>query len=556
MSPYWETYRDVFAGGKPFIRKYLQKYSALETDADFQLRREMSYCPAHAKAAVVEIKNAIFQRMNDITRNGGSLSYHKAVDGEDGGVDLQGHNMNQFLGSIVLPELLVLGKVGIYVDRDQLPEGASVADEAAVTPYLYVYPAEDILAWRYDKKHILSDVLLQETVPQEDLETHLYVARKVQYRLINLHEDGVQVRVIGDDGVIIKDTTLDLKRIPFIIGELSHSLLEDVASYQISMLNIASSDVHFICTANFPFYTEQYDQQTEAATRFAQGVIGTTLSAEERAKLETDAKKSIEVGTVHGRRYPKNMDRPNFIAPPSEPLKISIEKQQQMKDEIRQLVQLALSTIGSKTQSADSKKLDQTGLENGLACVGLELSHIEQEIAKIWAMYEGTDTCAKITYPETYSLNLDTDARCTSLYEELNRTTSVTLQRMLAYRIACLRVGNSATADELRKIEQEINAASVLACDPDTIRTVVELGLLSNETASKSRGYPADETVKAEDDHARRVARIATAQQEATEAARGNPDAASSTKTDAEKAGSQGAEMNDTGSRKTRGGGK
>jgi hypothetical protein len=51
-----------------------------------------------------------------LSRVGGDQSYREAVVGLNGGVDLEGSNMNRFIGQLVLPELLVTGKVGVYVD--------------------------------------------------------------------------------------------------------------------------------------------------------------------------------------------------------------------------------------------------------------------------------------------------------------------------------------------------------------------------------------------------------------------------------------------------------
>jgi hypothetical protein len=59
---------------------------------------------------------AIFQRMRDITRRGGSQAYQRAVNGLNLGVDLRGNTMNGFLGIKVLTELLIMGRVGVYVD--------------------------------------------------------------------------------------------------------------------------------------------------------------------------------------------------------------------------------------------------------------------------------------------------------------------------------------------------------------------------------------------------------------------------------------------------------
>ena len=96
-----------------------------------------------------EIKNAISSRFIDIVRSEGSITYRNACDGLNKGVDRRHRSMNDFLSSIILPELLVMGKVGVFVDR--LPRTMNtVIDSQLNQPYLYYYKAEDILTWTTD----------------------------------------------------------------------------------------------------------------------------------------------------------------------------------------------------------------------------------------------------------------------------------------------------------------------------------------------------------------------------------------------------------------------
>ena len=62
------------------------------------------------RAPVNEIKNAIFQRLRDVVRRGGSDAYQAAVAGQNGGVDRRGSTMNAFIGMKVISDLLVHGQ--------------------------------------------------------------------------------------------------------------------------------------------------------------------------------------------------------------------------------------------------------------------------------------------------------------------------------------------------------------------------------------------------------------------------------------------------------------
>ena len=93
-----------------------------------------------------EVKNTIFQRMSDVVRIGGSENYKKASLGQENGVDLHGNTMTGFMGSQVLEELLVMKKVGIYVDMPS-NTGPTLLDQIDKKPYLYTYATEDIRSW-------------------------------------------------------------------------------------------------------------------------------------------------------------------------------------------------------------------------------------------------------------------------------------------------------------------------------------------------------------------------------------------------------------------------
>ena len=86
----------------------------------------MTPIPKFAEAAINDIRNAIYQRMRDITRKGGSKAYQYAVNGNNLGVDHRGATMNAFIGVKVLTELLVMGRVGVFVDAPPVPAGCDL----------------------------------------------------------------------------------------------------------------------------------------------------------------------------------------------------------------------------------------------------------------------------------------------------------------------------------------------------------------------------------------------------------------------------------------------
>ena len=523
MVASWHKYRAVLSGGTAFVNAYLKKFSVREDNTDFENRKEMSYCPGHAKASVTDIKNAIYQRMVDITRKTTVDSYNKSVLGQLRGVDLTGNTMNGFVGRIILPELLSLGKVGVYVDKHRMEPRETRLQARNKKPYLYYYTAENIRSWTYDDNNELKILLLEDTIHESDNKYGLTTTEVTKYRLLTHTSDGILIQFFNTIGEAIEDETymLPLRRIPFVIFEISSSLLTDVADYQIALLNLASSDLNYALQSNFPFYVEQFIPQLDLINqRNSQPATGTNTNSPAGTVTEAAKAKANEIktGSTQGRRYPKGLDMPAFIHPSAEPLRASMDKQKTLREEIRLLVNLALSNIEPRRASAESKSMDQQGLEAGLSYIGMECEYGERKIAEIWADYEGKkDADVTITYPQKYSLRSDADRRAEAKEntELMQSVPSKTYQKTMAKKVVDLTIGPEVSNEELETIHKEVDAAVVTNTDVDIIAKDLENGLVSNETASIARGYPKGEVEKANADHAQRAARVALAQSEA-----------------------------------------
>lgn len=519
----WQKWRDVYEGGQHFIDRYLKSFSARESAPAFARRKEVTYNPAFAKQAVNEIKNSIFQRIADVNRVGGSESYRQAMIGKQGGVNLLGESMNSFIGRRILPELLTMARVGIYVDMPEI-SGVTVADAQGKKPYISMYFAEDIRSWCYDEgtdENEFNNILLRDYYNTYDEDTGLPTGTLCRYKRLWVGKDRlVHCQYYNDSGKKITkrgadaegldaEIILNIERIPFVLMELSDSLLSEVSNYQIALLNLASSDMNYSLSANFPFYTEMFEprmiSQHLRPAGLSQGGEGSDAVA---AKAE-----EVKVGTTTGRRYPKGLERPQFIHPSPEPLRASMEKQEQLKAEIRQLVALSVSNLQPRGQSADSKKADNDGLEAGLSCIGTELQTMENKVADYWSMYENKPA-ATVNYPDTYEIRSpeEKQAEAQSLQKVAINVPSKIFQKEVSKRIARLSVARSVSVETLAKIDKEIEAAKGYTVDPEVIAKDVEIGILDLETGAELRGYPEGTPEKAADDHAERLARIAESQ--------------------------------------------
>lgn len=530
----WTVWRDTFEGGEYYRDHYLLKFSDRETDAEFKVRKNITPIPTFAKSAVLDIRNSIYQRLVGVSRVGGSRNYQAAVAGEGGGVDGEGSSMDAFMGNDVLKELLVMGRVGVYIDAAP-PEGDTMADQV-FPPYLTFYPVEDILSYTLAPRSEGGEfkaVLLRDwnaTVTTQTAGIELPSGTRTQYRLVWKDEMGnVWYRLYDDESKVIYQpdsvedgaVLTDLKRVPFVMPDIGDSLLKDVASYQRSLLNLISSDVYYAIKSNSPFLTIQRDQFKE----------GDHLK---RPESDTDDGHSENVGSGKGRYYGINEARPEYIAPPTDPLEASMKLQERLEDSIRTLVNLAVqSKAGSRTESAESKKISQSGLEAGLSFIGMVMETAEKQIAKIWAEYEDTNrpNPATVSYPARYTLKSD-DERMDEAKQQLDlieRLPGRELKKEVSIRIVDTLLSDRIPRERIEAIKSEIRRADYVLSDRETVELALERGLTDDRTGAMALGFNPDLVPQAREDRAERVKLTLEAQTSPDDtperpAARGAPD--------------------------------
>jgi hypothetical protein len=575
---HWDKYRAVYEGGEEFRQQYLERFTTRETEADYKQRLGITPIPSFAKAAINDIRNSIFQRLSDVIRREGSNTYQNAVNGYMGGVDRRGSAMNTFLGQKILTELLVMGRIGIFVDMPVL-ESNDLREAEGKRPYLYSYNVEDILSWdtnNPEEPSEFSALLLRDRVTEYSASRRFPTGMVERYRELWIDDrtglvmlqfydvDGLPTgrdREVGGGPI-----QLELTRIPFVMFDLGDSLIKDVCEYQIALLNLCSSDVSYALKANFPFYTEQRDIRAVGShLKVAASEDGTATAGGQGAD-DT----AVKVGVAHGRYYDMGADRPDFIHPSSEPLKASLELQDKLEADIRKLVNLAVKSLASRA-SAESKTMDNQGLEAGLSFIGLVLEAGEKKIAEFWAAYENRieskRNVATIKYPDRYSLKTDLDRidEAGKLSELMFSIPGRTVKKEIAKLVSATLFSGKVKVDTLEKINKEIEEAPYTTSNPDVIEMAKEQGLVSADTGSLALGFQPGEAEKAEKDRIERVAETALAQSKGradggspNPAARGLQDFSADPSQDArdEKATSRNTDTQDTTKRRVRGKGK
>lgn len=531
LTEHWLKWRRTYESGDQYIRHYLIHFKR-EAQSEFEERRRMTYVPAFAKEAVNEVKNSVHKRLNDVVRVGGSETYQRAVRGELGGVDRKGSDMATFLGKHVLPEMLPMRQVGVWVDMPEVQPGSTRASTQGKHPYFYTYPVEAIRSWRTDDEGNLTSILLRDCTWDVDAETDLPTGSETQtYRLAWLDVDGVHVIVQDEAGEPVgPESILNLPAIPFEFVEIDHSLLQDVCNHQRTLLNMESTDAYWVVKANWPLYTEQYDPRPGASAvrtaapgpKVVNGVV--TQSPGEAKDASESRDKQVTVGPQGGRGYPVGAERPAFIHPSSEPITAAMAKEEKIKEDIRRLVHLSVAMLDPRMASAESKQMDNQGLQDGLLAIGMALQLAERRLARHWANYERSEP-ATIRYPDEWTMQGDgarrADAEALALLKDV--VPSRTAQKEILKQVARKLIAHKVSPQVMDAVEREVDVAECLTVNISDLEKEVQLRIVSAETASRNRGYPVGEHKKALDEQAAQLAVIAISQSKGAGAAQGVP---------------------------------
>ena len=212
------------------------------------------------------------------------------------------------------------------------------------------------------------------------------------------------------------------------------------------------------------------------------------------------------------------MNPPAFINPSAEPLRASLELQDRLKRDIRELVNLAVSSLAVRA-SAESKAMDNQGLEAGLSLhrpvAGKRRAADRRALGRL-RRAERARSAKSPRSSTRIATRLKTDAdrikEAQDLTKLMNAVPGRKVKRELAKGIVQALLGGKISVDDLDAINQEIDSAHYTNSDPQTIILAAQAGLVGEKTGSVALGFDDDEYLAARQDHAERLKLIAESQ--------------------------------------------
>ena len=187
-----------------------------------------------------------------------------------------------------------------------------------------------------------------------------------------------------------------------------------------------------------------------------------------------------ETGTRKGIFYDKGLERPGYIAPPSDPLKWSLELRREMKEEIHELVTGALTSVGN-----------DGSIEAGLAFIGGILNDMENRLWEHWAAYMPNERSTPIVnYPVDWDIKTDKERveEAEAVLDLMNKLPGRLGKKEAAKRAYDKMFRGKVSDADLTKMKKEIEEAPYATADPDILKMAGERGYVGPQTASLALG--------------------------------------------------------------------
>jgi hypothetical protein len=190
-----------------------------------------------------------------------------------------------------------------------------------------------------------------------------------------------------------------------------------------------------------------------------------------------------------------------------------MKKQEQLEAKTKNILKTTMSSMS--LASAESIQLLGQGMESGLFVIGTVLKLGEDAFARIFHKYLNRDYVpVNISYPKKYELRTEDDRinKAKNLKEIAKTVGSNTAKKYLEIETVKTLLDGKVPYEEMANIEQEILNSDFCIYEPDTVRDLVEGGIISRATGATAIGAPEGDSKTAEEEHIRRILAVKVSQ--------------------------------------------
>ena len=374
----WTFLQDSYQGGYDyFMGKYLEPY-LYESRDDYEKRLRQVGLDNHVKS-IVDLYNSFLFR-KDIKRDYGSIQTDPGLIPFLKDADLDGRSFLAFLRDLS-SHTMVYGSCWVIVDKvnsnvltraDELQQG--------VRPYVSLFTPDNVLDWKYERQinglYELTYLKVKEEVVEDKQYVREYTPEEVNVYLIDGREN---------TGTIVNTMPNTLGKVPAVcvysnranVRGIGVSAVGDIADIQKEIYEMASEVNQIIRLTNHPSLVKSRGTEASAGA-------GSIIQMEE----------GMDPGL-----------KPYLLQPDGASIESVLSAIEKKVESIDRSASLAgIRSVESRRLSGVALTSEFQTLNSKLSSFAMNLEHAEEQIWRLWAMYQNNVWDGEILYPRTFSI--------------------------------------------------------------------------------------------------------------------------------------------------------
>jgi hypothetical protein len=374
----WTFLNDSYQGGYDyFMGRYLEPYY-YESRDDYEKRLRQVGLDNHVKS-ITDLYNSFLFR-KEIKRDYGSVDNEPGLKPFLKDADLDGRSFLAFLRD-VSTYAMVYGNCWVIVDKPATISNTR-ADELrqGIRPYVSLFTPDNVLDWTYSRQinglYELTYLKVKEEIVENNQYIREYTPTEINVYMINGEEK---------TGDLIETMPNTLGKVPAVcvysqrsnIRGVGISAIGDIADIQKEIYEMTSEIEQIIRLTNHPSLVKTVDTEASAG---AGSII----------------------------QMPQGLDgalKPYLLQPDGASIEAVLQAIEKKVESIDRSASLAgIRSIESRRLSGVALTSEFQTLNSKLSGFAMSLEHAEEQIWRLWAMYQGKVWDGEVEYPRSFSI--------------------------------------------------------------------------------------------------------------------------------------------------------
>jgi len=371
----YRFYADAYSGGTEWANgEYLYHYQ-LETTGEYQQRIAETPLENHCRRTVDSYSSFIFG--GNVERDYGSIANNPNLDPFLADADLDGRSYTAFLRES-LKQASIYGSVFIVVDKPSNNAGTRAEELAqGIRPYLSLLSPENVVDWHYQRMpngHMTLTYLKAIEERAEDYVCYIIFTPDTTMR-VKYYTDSEQTEILtevpnalGEIPVVVLYNNRSWKH------GIGISDIADVADIQRSIYSDYSEIAQLIKLSNHPTLVKTHSTEASAGA-------GAIITMDD------------------------NLDgnlKPYLLTPSGQNISTLLDTIDRKVVAIEKMTHLDSVSGQKSARSGVAMMIEQKALNSLLADKANNLALAEEQIWRLWCLWEGTAWDGDIAYPDSF----------------------------------------------------------------------------------------------------------------------------------------------------------